>query len=334
MFGKRSDGKRLKHMPAFDKILPMLMKERNDAMTMTTIEFDTEPIKKFIKKQQEETGKVYRFFDILVAGIVRVIALRPALNRFIVNTRYYQRHNIQMGMTVQKSLKEGREENETNLKVTFDGTETIDEVMEKVNKEQFEAKRETEPNKTDIFLEKFMNGPHWIVKTAIGLLKWLDKHGMLSKGFVDLSPMHATFFITDLKSIKLPPVYHHIYNFGTTGMFFATSQEEEKIYYDKETGEFKVKNVMKVALVMDERICDGYYYSKSFRMLRRIMENPEVLFRGIPKEELPLDVDSKWKQEQEKKKEEAKQAKIDEKELKKRAKIDKEEAKSKKELNK
>ena len=45
--------------------------------------------------------------------------------------------------------------------------------------------------------------------------------------------------------------------------------------------------------VMDERICDGWYYASSMRMLDRILMNPSVLL--TPPEKVVVDDGVRWK---------------------------------------
>ena len=40
-------------------------------------------------------------------------------------------------------------------------------------------------------------------------------------------------------------------------------------------------------MVVDERICDGYYYASTMRLFSKILQNPEVLL--MPPEEIPVD---------------------------------------------
>ena len=317
MFGKRPDGKLVKHLGGLYYAMPIIMKTRNDSMNMITFEVELEPVKKFIKEEQERTGRVYSYFDILLAAIVRTIALRPDLNRFIVNQRIYQRNHIAFSLALQKSLKRGVANDETTIKAKFDGTENLPEIIDRVEKLIIKSKKEKANTKTDDLLDKIMHGPHWFKKFIINFLMWLDKHGMLPMSVLDAIPFHTTFFITDMKSIKLPPLYHHVYNFGTTGLFFSTSVEEKKLYKDEKTGEIKEKDIMRVSFVSDERFCDGYYFSVSCRMLKRIFNNPKVLLEPIKKEDLPLTVDEEWERNHQKELAEKKAAKLAAKEAKK-----------------
>ena len=317
MFGHRPDGKRIKHLNGFYNVIPIIMKTRNDSMNWLTIEMELDPLREFIKAEEARSGKVYSYFDILLASIVRVIALRPALNRFIVNGRLYQRNHIGFSLALQKSLRRGVESDESTVKCKFTGTESLEQIIDQKDKIVTEAKKEHQRTKTDDLIDKVMRGPHFIKAFGVNTLMWLDKHGMLPMSVLDAIPFHTTFFITDMKSIKLPSLHHHLYNFGTTGLFFSTSAEEKKLYKDPETGEIKEKDIMNIAFVSDERFCDGYCFSQACRMLKKIWANPTVLLRELNKDELGLTVDEEWELNHKKEIEAKKQAKLEKKQAKK-----------------
>ena len=81
-------------------------------------------------------------------------------------------------------------------------------------------------------------------------------------------------FLTNLGSVGIDSIFHHIYNFGTTSGFLAMGGRKERIK-DYKTGE--TEKYMTFRFVMDERICDGYYYARAFSVFRRYMLNPELL---------------------------------------------------------
>ncbi|MDY0024171.1 MAG: hypothetical protein RBR66_04480, partial [Candidatus Izemoplasmatales bacterium] len=119
--------------------------------------------------------------------------------------------------------------------------------------------------------------PNFLIKMMVRFLMWLDKHGMLSRKIIDASPFHTSIFLVNLKSIKMETVYHHIYNFGTTGTFVSMGKETLEPKVDPLTQEIKVKKIMKMGIVIDERISDGLYNSLSLREFKKIMENPHIL---------------------------------------------------------
>jgi hypothetical protein len=277
MFGRRSDGKRVKNIDPFMKLIPHIMFERTDAMVMQFQDYDCEGIDAYIKEKRETEGIRFTYLDILIAAFVRVISQRPKLNRFVVNGRIYKRNNIQISFAVKKKLVDTAEE--TTVKLTFDGTESIYDVKEKVDAVIKENKGVHKKNKTDRIADAIVGKmPNFMIKFLVGFLKWLDKHGMLPKSIIEGSPMHTSVFLVHLKSIKMPPVLHHIYNFGTTGTFVSMGQEKyEPVVVDKTTKEIVVKKMLKAGVVVDERITDGLYNSLSLRIFKNLMENPREL---------------------------------------------------------
>ena len=118
------------------------------------------------------------------------------------------------------------------------------------------------------------------MRIVVDLLKLLDRYGLLPMSIIDAQPFHTTFFITDLRSVKCESIYHHVYDFGTTGLFFSTGPEKLEPYQDKD-GNIKYKRVMPVKFVSDERFCDGFYFATSLRMLQKILRNPKVLLNDL-----------------------------------------------------
>ncbi|MCF7924227.1 MAG: 2-oxoglutarate dehydrogenase [Candidatus Izimaplasma sp.] len=276
MFGFRSDGKKVKNIDPFMKIVPHIMFHRNDAMVMKTEEIDCEMLDKYIlQKRKTEKIKV-DYMDIIIASFVRVISTRPKLNRFIVNGRIYKRNNIQLSFVIKKRLEDVYEE--TAIKLSFDGTESIYDVIEKINQELKKNKGKQKKNATDHLAKVLTKGPNFMIKGMVRFFMWLDKHGMLPKSIIDVSPFHTSVFLVNSRSIKMSQVYHHIYNFGTTGQFVSMGKEQYKpIITNPNKKEFTVKKIMELGMVVDERICDGLYNSLSLKELHRVLANPNEL---------------------------------------------------------
>ncbi|MCB9498914.1 MAG: hypothetical protein H6687_03410, partial [Bacillales bacterium] len=287
MFGKRPDGKLVRTHDGIYTLMPHVMNKRDDSMNMVEFDVDMDDLDQFIKKAQEETGIVYSYLEILVSAVVRTIYLRPDLNRFVVNRRIYQRDGIYFSMVVQKSLKKGYESNETGLKFRFEGNESLDYVHEVVDKGIRESKNNDRDNDIDDFSKKLASMPFFLMSMLVHMIKFLDRYGLLPKKVIDIMPFHTTFFITNMRSVKTPAIYHHVYNFGTTGLFLSTGTEKLEPQKDKDDN-VTFKRVMPVKFVSDERFCDGYYFATSLRMLQRILHNPKVLLTPLPRPEREL----------------------------------------------
>ncbi|MDD4987259.1 MAG: 2-oxo acid dehydrogenase subunit E2 [Candidatus Izemoplasmatales bacterium] len=288
MFGFRSDGKKIKTMDPFMKLTPHIMWDRNDAQVMSLYEINCKGMDDYIFAKRHENNIRLNYMHIVVAATVRLLALRPRLNRFVMNGRFFRRNNIQISIAVKKALLDTAEE--TTIKLTFDGKENIYEVKDIIDKAVAENATTQAYNNTDKTAKFLTRVPNFLIKLMVGFLKWMDKHGILPKALINVSPFHTSVFITNMKSIKMDYVYHHIYNFGTTSLFVSMGKEKyQPIVVDAETEKIGIAKIMKAGLVIDERITDGLYNSNSLKFFKRLMENPESLENRL--EELVPDID-------------------------------------------
>ena len=279
MFGKRPDGRVVRNVEPLQMIMPYIMKTRNDSMNMYEDTFPCEGMDTYIKAKEQEGIKL-SYMHILIAATVRVIALRPQLNRFIMHGKIYARPKIWVSFVVHPTLKDGSVE--TTIKLCFEGTESILEIAQIINDAiEKETTKRTGENGTDKLARVLTRVPSPIIRLAVNTLMWMDKHNLLPKAIIELSPFHTTFFITNLKSLGINYVHHHTYNFGTTGLFFAIGKE--KMVPVVKGNEYARQKHMGFSLVSDERFCDGLYFAMSLRELRKIMRNPAVLEKPLDK---------------------------------------------------
>jgi len=285
MFGRRADGKIVKGMQIIDKAMPYFMPERIDADNRYTQEIRCEGIDKFVQQEKARSGVHYSYTEIIIAACVRMLYERPKTNRFISNCKVYQRNHIAISLTVKKRLTDDGEE--LTLKFFFTGRESLpqikkivdDEIAKNIANEDYETHKTT---KTAGFLCKL---PGWMFKLAMCLVRFLDRHEMLPKALIDASPFHTSLFFSDLRSIKMGKVYHHIYNFGTTTIF-STLGKVKYVPVAERTGEIHVEKQMDLGFTLDERVCDGLYYANSVRSLVKNIEDPSRMMEPLPEPKL------------------------------------------------
>lgn len=275
----RADGKRLKNTDPIYTVVPYIMPTRNDALNSITLDIPLEPISQFLKKKREE-GKAYSHMDIILAAYARTVGQFPCINRFIVNKRIYARNELAVGMVV---LKMGDHSNETMSKMYFDYDMTLDDVHNVITDYVETNRKQETANNTDKMV-KFLVGLPGLIGVIVAVLKFLDRHGLLPKFIIDLSPFHTSLTLTNLASIRTNHIYHHIYNFGTTSMFIAMGNTRE--VPKRKNGEIVHEKCLPLGLVMDERICSGLYYSEAFRTMKRYLANPALL--ELPPEKEPI----------------------------------------------
>lgn len=284
MFGYRVDGKKVRDIDPIQRIVPHIMRHRHDSMNLIAVDLPCEPFDEFIKKESAAGNGEYDYMHIIIAGLVRIIANYPRLNRFVMNGRIYKRNVINISFVVRKGMSPDAPD--TTVKLEFTGHETIAEVKDKINA-VIEANSHMEAdNGTDKIARLITFTPNVVIAMLIGLIKFLDKHSLLPKAIIDVSPFHTTAFITNMKSIKGPSIYHHVYDFGNTGMFFSMGKEAMvPVVSGKEVVPGKR---LPFKIVTDERFCDGFYFATALRVLRKYYTQPEVLKE--PLEELAEDV--------------------------------------------
>ena len=280
MFGKRKDGRQVHEVEPFQKIVPYIMKTRTDSMNMFEEALVCEPIDKYISEKKSE-GISVSYMSVVIAAMVRVIAMRPQLNRFVVRGKIYTRPKIWVSFVVHPTLRD--DSAGTTIKLAFEGTETILEINEKINeaiaKEQNKSK---EKNSTDKLAATIMSLPGFLIRSAVNFLIFLDKHNALPKAVIEASPFHTTFFITNMKSLGINAIYHHVYEFGTTGIFFALGKEKKVPVVDDDDN-IVIGKRAGLNVVTDERFCDGLYFARAFRLLKKMLANPWILENELDK---------------------------------------------------
>ena len=273
MFGLRPDGKKVKHQDPIEKIMPHIMWKRNDAHNWCEVKARCEPLDAYIKKVSEEKGISLNYMHIIVACLVRLYAQRQKLNRLVMNGRIFQRYSLYSSITIKSSLKD--EAPDLSLKTRFTGRENIFEVKEKLDHDINKMLKSQANNKTTKLAGVLTCVPNFLIKFLVGMVKWLDKHGMLPNAILNASPFHTSFYMTNLKSIKGEWIFHHLYNFGTTGCFISIGKE--KMEPVVENNQVVPGKVVRMGVTMDERYCDGFYFVKTLRLWRDLMENPQKL---------------------------------------------------------
>lgn len=274
--GDRYDGWRLRHTQSFFSVMPHVMKRRSDSMVMFDDAVEIENLEKYVrKKRREEDLPGFSMFHLFIAAAVRMITLRPALNRFVIGGKSYARNHTSVSMTVKRALSKDAED--VVIKPTFVPEDTLYDVYRKMNEAILtEAKDDNAENDTDMVARILDACPAFLIRAFANVITILDHWGLMPKAVNKLSPFHTSIYITDVGSLGIGPVYHHIYDFGTTSIFMAMGKKETELYR-KPDGTVGERRVIRLRFVLDERICDGYYFAESFRAMKRMLKTPELL---------------------------------------------------------
>lgn len=273
-FGDRRDGKLLRKLDSMHIIMPLIYPNRCDNEAFISERIDLTNINSYLKKRNSE-NPVFKFtiFHVIVAAILKVIVLRPKLNRFIANKNMYQRNDISASFIVKKQFGDDSEEGLAFIKANPEST--VDSLHDELYR-QISNARSGNKGSTDESMDFFSKLPRFILKAALAVVRWLDRHGWVPKAFIADDPYYASVILSNLGSIKLKSGYHHLTNWGTTSMFVVVGEKKIRPFYN-EDGSYEMRDSIELGLTIDERLADGYYYSKSVRLLKYILEHPECL---------------------------------------------------------
>jgi len=259
------------------------MRKRLDSQVYFDVLLPIDQIEDFIKQHKEEIPGL-SIMHIIIAAIVRVFSQRPKLNRFIVRNKLYARNYINISLMIKRSMTDEGEE--TVIKLFFLPTDTLQEVVRKVQEALDENKSEGEPNTIDK-LSKFLSGlpPFWMRFLSSTLIR-MDRFGILPRSLEEISPWHASFFLSNIGSIGTESVFHHLYEVGTCSMFMAMGQKFTQ-HITRRSGEVQTFKTIRLRFTFDERVADGFYFASSIRSALKLGQQLEQLLS--PPEEVIAD---------------------------------------------
>ena len=274
--GDRKDGRLLRELDSLHFITGIIYPNRCDNEAYISLRVDLTAMNEYLAKRNEtETEFPYTMFHIVVAALLKTITLRPKLNRFIVNSNFYQRNEVSASFVVKKQFSDKGAEALAFLHSREDFC--LQDVHQYIRSQVTECRSDKVDSSTES-MDILNKLPRWFVKFFIWLMRQLDRHGIVPKAIIEADPYYASVILSNLGSIKLRSGYHHLTNWGTTSLFVVVGEMKERIFRN-ENGEDEYRNSVDLGLTIDERLADGYYYSKSVRLLKYILEHPECLER-------------------------------------------------------
>ena len=272
--GDRKDGTLLRNVDPMHFIVPLLYPNRCDNEAFISERIDLTHAEKWLQEKNASNPEyAYNLFQLIVTAMLRVLTLRPKMNRFIANKNLYQRNEVSASFVVKKLFKDNGAE--ALAFIHAKDSDTIDTIHDAIYK-QVSFCRGDKADSSSASMEMFNKMPRFISKTLIACIRWLDKHGWVPTSLIATDPYYSSVVLTNLGSIKLHSGYHHLTNWGTNSVFVAIGEKKLRPFYD-EAGHVTMKMSVDLGLTIDERLADGYYYSKTVRLLRKLLENPELL---------------------------------------------------------
>ena len=280
-FGDRKDGQRLTRISSMHCIMPLMYPNRCDNEAFISERIDLTAINAYLaEKNKDNPDYAYNLFQVMVTALLKTITLRPKMNRFIANQTMYQRNEVSAAFTVKKIFSDNG--GEALSFIHSKGSDTIDTIHDMIYQQVSLCRSEKKDQSTSA-MDSIQKLPVFLLKLVGAAARFLDRHGWMPQPVIATDPFYASAVLSNLGSIKLKAGYHHLTNWGTCSVF-CTIGEIRKMPFYSEDGSVDMREAVDLGLTIDERIADGYYYSRTIRLLKHLLENPHLLDRPLEEE--------------------------------------------------
>ena len=272
--GDRKDGVLLRDIDPMHFICPIIYPNRCDNEAFISERIDLTNLNIYLEKKNA-VGSEYKYnlFQCIVTAILKVLYLRPKMNRFIVNRNIYLRNEISASFVVKKQFEDNGAEALAFIHTNED--DNINSIHDKIYA-QVTSGRSDKLDASSESMDIFNKMPRFISKAVVRFICFLDRHGWVPKSLIASDPYYSSVVLTNLGSLKMHSGYHHLTNWGTNSLFIAIGEKKVRPFFNDD-GSAVMKDSVDLGITVDERIADGYYYSKTIRLLKHLLENPDLL---------------------------------------------------------
>ena len=269
--GDRPDGVKIRKIDSMHYIYPLLNRNRCDNEAYMRISVDISGTEKFIREfNMAHPDNRLTMFSLVVAATLKLVQKRPQLNRFITNDNLYQRNRINAAFTVKKDFRDDGDE--TLARINMEDGDTLESLSRKVAEQISQCK--TQDDESTEAMDAIMKIPGKSVVGAIA--RFLDRHGWMPESVIATDPYQCSVVLTNFGSIGLDIGYHHLMNWGTNSLFVIMGSKKNRSHLNPD-GSVTTTREIDLAFTVDERISDGFYYARSMKLLKSMIEHPELI---------------------------------------------------------
>lgn len=274
-WGDRKDGTLVRELDAMHYIMPLVFPRRCDSEVFVYERIDLTNANAYIREKNAQRPEVrYSLFQVIIAAMLKTIVLRPHLNRFISNGNVYQRNELSAAFIVKTSLSDDAEESMAYLRA--EETDNLESIHKKINEIILSCRDVSQKDSCEQSMEFIAHLPGFLRRLVGTLARALDRRGLMPDFVIGDDAHYASVMFTQLGSIKLNAGYHHLSDWGTNSLFLAVGEKKNRPFFDYK-GNMEMKSSIDLGITVDERISDGFYFAKSIRLLKKLLEHPELL---------------------------------------------------------
>lgn len=277
-FGDRRDGTLLRDIDSMHLFMPLMYPNRCDNEAFIAERICLTNVDRYLEqKNAGDPAYRYNLFQVMVTALLKTITLRPKMNYFIANRSMYRRNEVTAAFTIKKIFSDGGGEALAFLHARPD--DTIDTIHDEIYR-QVSYCRSDRKDASTAGMDMVQKVPRFLLKPIGFAARFLDRHGWMPKSIIATDPYQASVVLTNLGSIRLHAGYHHLTNWGTNSVFCVIGERKPRPFTDDD-GTVRMLSSVDLGLTIDERLADGYYYSRTVQLLRRLLEEPELLDRPL-----------------------------------------------------
>jgi hypothetical protein len=270
---RRPDADLVRDVPDLRRIMPYIMRTRVASTVYFEQRVDVGNAERFVRAFNETHPETRTsVFHVLLWASRQTLLEFPNINRFISGGRLYQRRGNWISYSAKQRMKKGAPL--IVLKRRFDAGEPFFEMVASLQDQLHTAKFSGGKNTVDGELKLVLMLPGFLRRVVFMAYRLLESNGMFPSSFVDNDPLYASAFLTDLGSLGLDPVFHHLYEYGNVGVFGVLGRPRAEQVPDPDSGRLQRKRMVTMRWSFDERIEDGLYAGYAIKHAMKLLEDP------------------------------------------------------------
>ena len=279
-FGDRRDGRRVK-VTGMQSVMSALFPKRTESEVHIYQTLDVTKVLEYIDKKNAEAGRDakdeerLKIFHCILMILAKMVNERPLINRFVQGYRTYERDEISLSFVAKRRFGDHAEE--ALMVLVAEPKFTVDDIRSHIVGDVNEMRKsETAEDGLDHILDVVAKLPRPLFAGFVRTIRFLDFWGKVPKVLTDGDINYTTILVTNLGSIELPAIYHHLNNYGTNSVMVSIGAiHKAEIITDE--GEKVIRDVIELGATVDERIADGFYFGRSLKLIKHMFEHPELL---------------------------------------------------------
>ena len=272
--GDRKNGRRLRTVSPGVQLTPLIMPNPSDAVNTFTDRAETETMEQWVRLRRSEGYDGVSLLHIFIAAYVRMLAHRPAMNRFVSGRRLFARDDIDIVLSAGRSG--AADAGALTLKVRFKPSDTVYDVIRRINAQLDAVQADLDSDRFGDIASVLVKTPRFVVRAGVGVLRFLDYNDWLGRGLLEKSPFHGSAVISDEGSASLPPMARSLNSLG--GLPVSISIGRRRTAYEPDqSGALREKRYVDYTVSFDSRIADSAYVGSAFKYFRYYLDNPSEL---------------------------------------------------------